>query len=420
MNDSTREEVQEKIRRLEQDALDLKRKLLHQENLEEQLIQAQKMESLANLAAGIAHDFNNILQSILGHTQLALFRKKQGDPDLDTFQQIEKMVERGRELTEQFLTMGRKKLPSFAPLDLNRRVRDTAKLLRRTIPKMIDIELVLSQDLKSIQGDDGQIDQVLMNLSLNARDSMAKGGGLTFKTESVLLDADHTPLGPNVPPGDYTSLSVSDTGCGISENAMKRMYEPFFTTKSGGKGTGLGLAIVYAIVKNHGGWLQCESRVGKGTTFTLYFPALSTSARQEPDPQPLAASSNRSGNGNETLLLVEDDVDILKPMGKILQKHGYRVVSAESGEEAVEKYSPDEVDLVVLDVSMPGMGGERCMEELLNLDSTAKVIISTGYPADTPVVRGLKAQAKGFLPKPYAIHALLKMVRITLDRPGLD
>ncbi len=260
MENPAYEEMRDRIRQLEQEVRDLRLKMLRQENLEEQLIQAQKMESLANLAAGIAHDFNNILQSILGHTQLAIFRRAEGDPDLETFQQIEKMIGRGRELTEQFLTLGRRKLPVFAPLDLNHRVQETATLLRRTIPKMIEIELVLDQGIKKIQADDGQIEQVPMNLSLNARDAMSRGGKLTFRTESVHLEPNHPLLEPNARSGDYIVLSVSDTGCGISGEEMKRIYEPFFTTKSGGKGTGLGLAIVYAIVKNHGGLLHCSSR----------------------------------------------------------------------------------------------------------------------------------------------------------------
>jgi signal transduction histidine kinase len=179
---------------------------------------------------------------------------------------------------------------------------------------MVEIELVLAQDIQEIQADDGQIEQVLMNLSLNARDSMAQGGKLTFKTDSVHLEPNHPLLDPNAPSGDYTRLSVSDTGCGIPGEKMKHIYEPFFTTKSRGKGTGLGLAIVYAIVKNHGGWLHCSSRVGEGTTFTIYFPALG-GARRNPAPLPQTSDSSKgSGSGNETLLLVEDDADILKPM----------------------------------------------------------------------------------------------------------
>jgi CheY-like chemotaxis protein len=201
---------------------------------------------------------------------------------------------------------------------------------------------------------------------------------------------------------------------------MKHIYEPFFTTKSSGKGTGLGLAIVYAIVKNHGGLLHCSSRVGEGTTFSMHFPAL-YEARKNSAPLPRTSAPSRGvGSGNETLLLVEDDTDILKPMEKILENYGYRVITAESGEEAVEIYASDEVDLVVLDVSMPGMGGIRCLEELLTLDSGARIIISTGYPFNTPGIKDLETQAQGFLPKPYAISDLLQVVRNTLDRPAMD
>ena len=203
MEDPAHEEMRNRISQLEQEVRDQRLKLHEQKNLEEQLIQAQKMESLANLAAGIAHDFNNILQSILGLTQLAIYRKTIDAQDLKTFQQIEKIIGRGRELTEQFLTLGRRKLPAFAPLDLNRRVRDTARLLRRTIPKMVEIELTLAPELKEIQADEGQIEQVLMNLSLNARDAMTQGGRLAFKTESVHLEPNHPLLDQNARPGDY-------------------------------------------------------------------------------------------------------------------------------------------------------------------------------------------------------------------------
>jgi signal transduction histidine kinase len=416
MEDPVYEELRERIRHLEQEARDQKLKLLMQENLEEQLIQAQKMESLANLAAGIAHDFNNILQSILGLTQLALFRKTQDAQDLETFQQIEKIVGRGRELTEQFLTLGRRKLPAFAPLDLNRRVRETASLLGRTIPKMIEIELALARDIVEIQADEGQIEQVLMNLSLNARDAMAQGGRLTFTTENVHLEPGDPLLDPQMRPGHYERQSVADTGCGIPAEKIKRIYEPFFTTKPVGKGTGLGLAMVYAIVKNHEGLLHCTSRVGEGTTFSLYFPALS-GVRKDPAGVPhTSAEGSGKGSGNETLLLVEDDSEILESTGKLLENYGYRVVTAESGEEAVEIYASEAVDLVVLDVSMPGMGGLKCLEELLTMDRSARIIISTGYPFNAPILKDLKAQTHVFLPKPYAFGELLGVVRNTLDR----
>jgi two-component system cell cycle sensor histidine kinase/response regulator CckA len=410
------QKLQEKIDGLEEELRNLKLRLQEKRQLEEQLIQAQKMESLANLAAGIAHDFNNILQTILGYTQLALLGIKAGVPQEDAFQKIERIVHKGSELTEQFLTFGRKKLPNFASLDLNQKARDLANLLRRTIPKMIEIDLQLSDDLKAIHADGGQIEQVLMNLCINAKDAMPQGGRLVIRTENIELKREHPLMQLSAHPGEYVLLSVSDTGGGIPPENLKHIYEPFFTTKDQGKGTGLGLAVVYAIVKNHEGFIECSSQMGEGTTFRIRFPALPPQP-EPPEPGHGTAANQGSGeSGSETVLLVEDDADILKTMKEILQTYGYRVVTAENGEKAVELYSAKAIDLVVLDVSMPGMGGMRCLQELLSLDQDAKVIISTGYPSNGPIRHLTERQTGGFLAKPYPFSELLAMVRKTLDK----
>jgi two-component system, cell cycle sensor histidine kinase and response regulator CckA len=390
----------------------LRSKLQEKQRLEEQLIQAQKMESLANLSAGIAHDFNNILQSILGYTQLALI-SREDDRHLETFRQIEKIVGKGRQLTEQFLTFGRKKMPSLSSLDLNQKIQDLLTLFRRTIPGMIDIEVNLSSDLKPVRADAGQIEQVLMNLAINAKDAMPHGGRLSFKTKNTQNGAE-PPFPDGSRKGGYVLLSITDTGHGIPPQHMKRIYEPFFTTKPSGKGTGLGLAMVYAIVKNHGGTIECASKVGEGTTFSIYFPALErTSGEKDPQRSP---ETEKGSAGTETILLVEDDMDILRPQGDILRKWGYRVIAVENGEKALEVYSSADVDLVVLDVGMPGMGGVKCLEEIRRLDHTAKVIISSGFPFSKASTKALSCNAAGFLPKPYHASELLKTVRRTLDR----
>ncbi|MBN1105711.1 MAG: hypothetical protein JXL84_20045 [Deltaproteobacteria bacterium] len=327
MKDPAYDDTRKRIRQLQQEVLDQRRNLLQQEDLEGQLIQAQKMESLANLAAGMAHDFNNILQSILGLTQLGMYRRTEDVQNLEVFLQIEKIIERGRELTEQFLTLGRKKLPAFAPLDLNRRVRDTARFLRRTIPGMIEIELRLEQEIREILADEGQIEKVLMHLGLNAMDAMAQGGTLAFKTDRVRLESNHPLLDPTARPGDYVCLSVSDLGCGIPPEHMKRIYDPFFTTKKGGKGTGLGLSMVYAIVKNHGGLLHCSSRVGEGTTFSMYFPALSDTRIQTPLLSRASAPFRACGSGNQTVQLVEDDREIPQPTSQCRPSAATKVTS---------------------------------------------------------------------------------------------
>jgi two-component system cell cycle sensor histidine kinase/response regulator CckA len=415
MNSQRERKLQERIDRLEEELHAFKLRLQEKRHLEEQLIQAQKMESLANLAAGIAHDFNNILQTILGYTQLALLGVNPGVSQEEAFQKIERIVHKGRELTEQFLTFGRKKLPNFSSLDLNKKARDLANLLRRTIPKMIEIDLLLSEGLKTIHADGGQIEQVLMNLCINAKDAMPHGGRLVIKTENIELSEEHPLIRLSARPGEYVLLTVSDTGGGIPPENLKYIYEPFFTTKDQGKGTGLGLAVVYAIVKNHKGFIDCSSEMGKGTTFQIHFPALPPQSKCAEPSHGTTANPGGGKSGSETLLLVEDDEDILKAMKEILQSHGYHVVTAENGEKAVELYSTKAIDLVVLDVSMPGMGGIRCLQELRSLDQDARVIISTGCPSNDPIRRLLERQARGILAKPYLFSELLSMVRNALD-----
>lgn len=244
------------------------------------ITQDEKMESLGNLAAEIAHDFNNILQSILGYTQLALLSDRASNPHLDTFRQIEKIVLKGRELTEQYLTLGRKRLPGVSFLDLNEKILTAATHLRRILPAEIDIQLDLSPDLKKMHGDTTQIEQVLMNLSMNAGDAMPQGGKLHFKTRNIQIKENDTLVLLGMPKGEYVLLSVEDTGRGISPEHLGRIYEPFFTTKAKTRGTGLGLSIVYAIVKNHGGHVACTSKPNAGTVFLLYFPASRSDGNQ--------------------------------------------------------------------------------------------------------------------------------------------
>jgi two-component system, cell cycle sensor histidine kinase and response regulator CckA len=405
------EQALKRNRELEQELEELRSRLLKNRQLEEQLIQAQKMESLANLAAGIAHDFNNILQSILGYTQLALLSEK--ETNRETFRQLEKIVGKGRELTEQFLTFGRKRLPSFSSLNLNQKIRDVMSLLKRTIPRMIDIELDLSGDLKEIHADGSQIEQVLMNLCINAKDAMPQGGRLIFKTRNVQMAAKNPSLHSCDAQKEYALLSVEDTGCGIAPEHMKKIYEPFFTTKAKGQGTGLGLAMVYSIVNNHGGFIECSSRPAEGTAFSLYFPALEMKRPDMKESVQENACNEEWKRGNETLLVVEDDADILKTLKEILRQCGYQVRTAENGEMAMEIYSSTAVDLVILDVSMPGMGGIKCLQELLKIDRDAKVIISTGFAPNSS--KALESGAKGYLAKPYRINELLRAIRNSLE-----
>jgi len=272
MEIAAQEQMEREIARLENEVRFLRSELKDRRELEEQLYQAQKMEALAALSGGIAHDFNNILHCILGYTELALLEKSKGSPDYDLLKQIESMVQKGKYLAEQLLAFGRKMDAQLDVLDLNQIIKNMEKILRRTIHRMIDIELQLDDSLKNIVADAGQCEQVLMNLCLNAKDSMPEGGKMTLKTENVRLKDQLDTVQMKLPPGDYICLTVTDTGHGISMDTLKHIYEPFFTTKERGKGTGLGLSMVFAIVKNYGGAIECSSDPSEGTTFRIYFP----------------------------------------------------------------------------------------------------------------------------------------------------
>ena len=415
MEGSDRQKMKEKLDRLEEEIKILRVKMIEQGKLEDQLRQSQKMEALANLSAGIAHDFNNILQSILGYTQIALLKKTNDDPDLRIFNKIEICIAKGNELTKQFLTFGRKIEPKFTPLNLNHKINEINKLLRRTIPRMIEIDLMLSDDLKMINADSGQIEQILMNLSINARDAMPNGGKLIFKTKNILL-GDKQPLTftrLKTQPHEYLLLTVSDTGVGMPSKTMGKIFEPFFTTKERGKGTGLGLSMVYSIVKNHNGFIDCSSKDGEGTTFSIYFPILN------PDRiQSNSIEQNRKGKipgGNETILFIDDESELLNLGKEMLEKFGYRVIIAETGEDGINKYSHNTIDLVILDIGMPGMGGIKCLQQLLSIDKKAKVLISSGYSLNGRVEEALALGVKAFLAKPYTVNELLEIMRVVLN-----
>ena len=404
-------DLQGRIKQLEEEIEILKLKTKKRRQLEEQLYQAQKMEALASLSGGLAHDFNNILHCILGYTEMALMGKSKDSPDYDTFHQIELMINKGSELARQFLAFGRKIPLQFKPIDLNLVIRELISLLRRTIPKMIEIELKLTENPKIINADAGQCEQVLMNLSINSENAMGKNGKLTFKTENVVLNPDHpqTLLNPSSP--EYLLLTVSDTGHGMSPKTIDHIYEPFFTTKE--EGTGLGLSIVYSIVKDHGGFIESESNVGKGTTFRIYFPVLDRGVELKKNKEP--KKTDKSLYGNESILIVDDEEAVLKISEEILVRNGYTVITAKNGEEGIIRYSENFPDLVLLDVGMPGIGGIKSLQEMMSVDSKAKVVIMSGYSEDGNIEEAKILEAKAFLQKPYHITELLNTVRGVLD-----
>ncbi len=386
------------------------RDVTNEKKLGAQLQQAQKMEAIGTLAGGIAHDFNNLLQAVLGYSDLLLLNKDKEEADYRELQEIRRAAQRGTELTQQLLTFSRKVESKLRPLNLNNEVQQVHELLRRTIPKMIEIKLRMSKNLKPVNADPAQIGQALMNLVVNAKDAMPGGGKLLIETENVSLDDKFCKTHIGAHPGDYVLLTVSDTGHGMERESLARIFEPFYTTKKIGVGTGLGLAMVYGIVKNHNGYITCESRPGKGTTFKIFFPVID----QETELEEEMEGSVPSG-GTETILLVDDEKFIRDLGVRVLTTYGYRVLTASDGEAALRLYGKEyeRIDLVILDLIMPKMSGGQCFEGILKINPDAKVIIASGYAADQPIKGPLEDRSQCFIGKPFKV--LLKSVRDVLN-----
>ncbi|MGD1973195.1 MAG: response regulator [Desulfobacterales bacterium] len=411
---AAQEQLEREIVRLENEIRFLKSELKGRHKLEEQLLRAQKMEALAALSGGIAHDFNNILHCILGYTEWALLKRYESSPDYEPLNQIVSMVKKGKHLARQLLAFGRKMDARLEILNFNSILKNVEKILQRTIPRMIDIELQLDDNLKNIAADAGQCEQILMNLCINAKDSMPEGGKLTLKTENVCLNGGPDSAHIDLPSGDYIRLTIADTGHGISEDTLTHIYKPFFTTKAKGKGTGLGLSMVHAIVQNYNGAIECSSNPGAGTTFRIYLPpaVAVTDFVQSESRQQLSKISR----GHEVVLIVDDEADIINISQKILEESGYTVITARSGEEGIAKYLQNQIDLVLLDVSMPGIGGVKCLRHIMSLSSKAKVIIISGYLLSGQIEEAMTLGAKAFLTKPFSFEELRTTVRNVLEQ----
>jgi two-component system cell cycle sensor histidine kinase/response regulator CckA len=382
--------------------------------LESQLQQAQKMEAVGTLAGGIAHDFNNLLQAINGYTQLLLMDKSEQDTDVPSLNAIHHAGSRASELVRQLLLFSRKADSTKRPTELAHEVEQAKKILERTIPKMVDIQITCGTRLWKINADPVQIEQMLLNLGTNAADAMPGGGKLLLKIENAILDDEYTIRHLGAEAGRYVLLTVSDTGHGMDRKTIDKIFDPFFTTKEFGKGTGLGLASVYGIVKNHDGFITCDSEVGHGTTFRIYFPALE---HREPEDASTVAAKPMP-RGTETILLVDDEEAIRGLARQALLRFGYTVLTATTGEEALEIFSakPDEIDLIVMDLGMPGMGGLKCLQTLLQIDPSVKVVIASGYSVNEQVKSAMGAGARGYVGKPYQLADLLNTVRVVLDK----
>jgi two-component system cell cycle sensor histidine kinase/response regulator CckA len=381
--------------------------------LEAQLFQAQKMEAVGTLAGGIAHDFNNLLQVIQGYTEVLQVEVDRNESSFEALQKIHRSAKRGAELTRQLLTFSRKVQSERRPLDLNREVEQVKRLLERTIPKMIEIELYLSESPAVVSADPIQVEQAIMNLAVNAKDAMSEGGKIVIETERVKLDEQFCKTHLGARPGEYVLLSISDTGHGMDREILEHVFEPFYTTKDVGKGTGLGLAMVYGIVKNHEGYILCYSEINTGTTFKIYLPAMEQSGqRQKPDKM-----EDLFKGGDETILLVDDE-EYIRDLGvELLTDVGYKVLTATNGEEGLQLYRKKQkkIDLIILDLVIPGMGGKKCYEEILKINPRAKILIVSGYSANGPGKAALEAGAKGFVGKPFDVSDLLEKIREILD-----
>ena len=412
MDELERKGMEAMVAQLKDEVRDLKSRLIEQDTLERQLRQAQKMEAIAVLSSGVAHDFNNILQGILSRIQLA-FLEEGRESSNGFYREIKCAIDRGSELAKQFLAYGAKRDLNFTPLDINKNIKDIVKLIRRTFPKNIHIEIELSNNINKVNADVGQIDQILMNLCINARDAMPDGGKLILKTENVRMDQNGQHPTSDYTQIEYTLLTISDTGYGIHPNVKKNIFKPFFTTKENGKGTGLGLPMVYSIVKDHKGLIDFTSNVGEGTTFSIYIPALS-SIEIESTMEDLSIK-RETATGNEAILFVDDD-EQLSMLGKaMLERFGYSVTIACNGKEALEIFSPNSFSLVILDLDLPGMGGIECLEAMLSINRETKVIAISGYSFDNSLGDALKLGARAFLGKPFGIDQLLDKVRSVLD-----
>ncbi len=380
--------------------------------LEKQLLVAQKMESVGTLAGGIAHDFNNSLTGIVGFGELLRMRMAGDEQALHDLDEIQRCAERAATLTRQLLTFARRQVTEPVNLNLNTVVADLMKLIGKVVGEHIEVKTSLEKNVPTIHADRGQIEQVLMNLCLNARDAMPEGGRLTVETGDVDLEEEYVRRNPYMKPGRYALLTVSDTGVGMDEKTRERVFEPFFTTKGPDKGTGLGLAMVYGIVKQHGGFIHLYSEPGKGTAFKVYFPAIEA----QPDAVPTIRREEILRGGMETILLAEDEESIRSLVERTLKELGYTVLVARNGEEAIGIFKEHkEIALAVLDVVMPRKGGKEAFEEMYKQNPRLKVIFMSGYSANAIRDSFVLIPGMPFLQKPFGPTILARKVREVLD-----
>lgn len=382
--------------------------------LENQLRHAQKMEAVGTLAGGIAHDFNNILNVIMGYSTLVLNKMEAQSREREQLNEVLTAAERAEAITRRLLTFSRKQVVDVKPVNINDLILGLKKLISRLIKENIELRLELADRRLMVSADAGQIEQVLMNLATNAKDAMPNGGRLTIGTKTAEMDAHHVAAYGYGKPGLYALITVADTGQGIDAETQRKIFEPFFTTKNIGEGTGLGLAISYGIVKQHAGFINVYSEPGHGAVFNIYLPLIEETAALTKK----AESAETVTGGTETILLAEDDASLRSMTKTVLESFGYRVLTAQDGEEAVAKCRErrDAIQLVVLDVIMPRKSGKDAYEEIRRTDPGIKALFVSGYTMDALTSKGLADTGADFIQKPVAPRDLVKKVREVLDR----
>ncbi len=382
---------------------------------EKQLQISQRMEAIGRLTSGIAHDFNNLLSVIIGYSDLLLLKYKDKSQITGEIKEIQKAANRAANLIHQLLIFSRKQILKPKVINLNKSIQDLEKILRRTIGENIKLTIDLNPDISNIMADPAQIEQILMNLVVNAKDAMKNGGILTIKTDNIYLDENYTKLHPDIKPGEYVMLEVSDTGIGMDEETRDHIFEPFFTTKKDGIGTGLGLSTVYGIVKQSGGSIYVYSESGKGTVFKIYLPVVHTQAELSKKEEKVITKG-----GKETILLVEDDDNVRSMVVSVLKSFGYEVIEAKNGVEALKTFEENKdknISLIITDMIMPEMGGKRFAENIrrTEIGKNIKVLFISGYSETEISEKRLKLQNMYFLAKPFNADILAKKVREILD-----
>ena len=392
---------------------DLAFRLTERDKMEERLRQSQKLEAIGGLAGSVAHDFNNLLSVILGFTELSVTRLDSADPIRADLEEVLRAGERARDLTKQLLAFSRQQVLEPKLLDLNAVLRGMERMLRRLLRENVELTLLTFRAVDRVLADPNQIEQVMMNLVVNASDAMPAGGRLTLETRNVELDAEYAAQHPEVAAGHYVMVVVADTGLGMDARVREHLFEPFFTTKERHKGTGLGLATVFGIVRQSGGHIGVHSEPGRGTTFKLYFPRSHLSAIEELPDAPAVAVKR----GSETVLLVEDDVQVRALARTILARNGYNVLEAQNEGDALlitEQY-PNRIHLLLTDVVMPRVSGEQLARRLLALRPDLRILYMSGYTDKSIAQQGVIDAGSEFLQKPVTPGSLLRKVREVLD-----